>query len=153
MNTFTADDNTAKRGNPTESSRAYQPYIIGQKSRYNEDERSSSDDDSYGYNRNKKPPPSDDEISEPGYARVGENGKVARDKTDGSRDPSRPNPNSVYAKVDKGNNNNRAMSNGRKYNKQLLNEVQPTICPPSPHLSLPTWLSWITRKKSEFFFS
>ena len=119
MNTFTGDEHTAKRGNPTESSKAYQPYIIGQKSRYKDDERSSSDDDSDGY---KKQLPSDDEMSsEPGYARVAENGKVSRDKSVESRDQSRPNPNSIYAKVDRGNNN-RPMSNGRKYNA-LTNEI------------------------------
>jgi hypothetical protein len=113
MNTFNGDDNTAKRVNPAESSQAYQPCNIAQK--YNEDERSSSDDDSYRY-KNRKQRPSDDELSsEPGYARVGDNGKVSRDNIDGPRDPVRPNQNDTYAKVNKRNNNNRPMSNGRKY--------------------------------------
>ncbi len=115
MNTFAADDNTATRINPAESSKAYQPYQFGQKSKYIEDDRSSSDDDSYRY-KNQKQRLSDDELSsEPGYARVNEKGKISRDDTDGPRDPPRPNSNSIYSKVNKGNNNNRPISNGRKY--------------------------------------
>lgn len=111
MNTFTADDDTAKRASPTESSQDYQPYKFGHKSQHNADDRSSSDDDSYRYQKQR---PSDDELSsEPGYAKVGENGNILRDNLDGSRDPPRSRQNDVYAKLNKGNN--RPVSNGRKY--------------------------------------
>lgn len=111
MNTFTAEDDTAKRASPAESSQVYQPYKFGHKSQHSGDDRSSSDDDSYRY---KKQQLSDDELSsEPGYAKVGQNGKVLRDNIDGSRDPPHTKQNDVYAKVNKGNN--RPVSNGRKY--------------------------------------
>ena len=111
MNTFTAEDDTPKRVSPAEGSQAYQPYKFGDKSQHNGDDRSSSDDDSYRY---KKQRLSDDELSsEPGYAKVGANGKILRDNIDGSRDPPQTKQNDIYGKVNKGNN--RPVSNGREY--------------------------------------
>ncbi|XP_028412690.1 uncharacterized protein LOC114535610 isoform X3 [Dendronephthya gigantea] len=108
MNTFTPDE-TGK--NPAENSQAYQPYKFGQKS--HDDERSSSDDDSYRYKKQKQQLSDEELSSEPGYAKVGQNGKISRDNIDTPRDAPRANPNDVYAKVNKGRNNNLPMSNGR----------------------------------------
>ena len=107
MNTFTPDE---AGKNPAENSRAYQPYKFGQKS--HDDERSSSDDDSHGYKKRKQQLSDDELSSEPGYAKVGQNGKIPRDNIDKPRD--RVNPNDVYSKVNKGSNNNPPISNGRK---------------------------------------
>lgn len=116
MNTFNADDNNgpAKPANRTESSKTYQPYVIGQTSKYSDEERSTSDDDSDISGKKKEL--SDDELSsEPGYLRVGENGKIIRDGVDRPREPAKPNPNDIYSKLQKRNNNNRSLPNGRKY--------------------------------------
>ena len=108
MNTFTSED-VKNHVNPDENSQAYQPFKSGHKSRYNDEERSSSDDDSY---RDKKQRPSDDESSsDRGYKRLGGKGNSSRDNTDGVRERPRKN----HANNNKANNNDRPVSNGRKF--------------------------------------
>ena len=120
LNTFSAEDNGRTNANPAANNEAYQPYRFGKKPKYRNQESSSSEDESLPRN-DKKRISSDEDLSyDPGYAHIDDliDGK-SQDSEDGLRSRHEPNPNDIYTRPNKRNNNDRPATNSRKFHRMI----------------------------------